>query len=189
MTRDSKPNTSDAILPVLLANHRRFLAFLQSRVGNSHDAEEILQSAFVRSLQKADEIHDSENAVAWFYRLLRNAVIDFYRRQASAHRSLEAFANQLSDPSEMPDPALNGIICECVKGLVPALKPAYAELITHVDLEGNDVTSVADTLGIAPGNARVRLHRARAALRREVERTCRTCAVHGCIDCSCGRKE
>jgi len=33
----------------------------------------------------------------------------------------------------------------------------------------------------------VRLHRARAALREKLVRSCRTCAEHGCLDCSCGR--
>ncbi len=181
--------SKDAINSALLANHRRFLGFLEARVGNRHDAEEILQNAFVRSLQKGDEIRDSENVVAWFYRLLRNAVVDHYRHSTASHRLLENFAEQLLGTDERADAALDNVICECVKELVPVLKAEYADLITQVDLRGTDVTSVAESLHITPGNARVRLHRARTALRQEVERTCRTCATHGCLDCTCTKKD
>jgi RNA polymerase sigma-70 factor (ECF subfamily) len=185
MPPDTTTRDTDAVISTLLANHRRFLSFLEARVGSRHDAEEILQSAFVRSLQKANEIRDSENAVAWFYRLLRNAVVDYYRSNSANLRSLETFARHLSESDEYVDPAVERVICECVGELVAVLKPEDADLITRVDLQGADVTSVADSLGITPGNARVRLHRARAALRHEVERTCRTCATHGCLDCTC----
>jgi RNA polymerase sigma factor (sigma-70 family) len=186
MEHDTTKTDPNAIMSVLVANHQRFLHFLEARVGSRHEAEEILQNAFVRSLQKSSEIRDSESALAWFYRLLRNAVIDHYRHHASSQRSLETFAQQLSADETNPDPDLERVICECVKELVPVLKPEYAELLTSVDLQGSDVTAVADALGITAGNARVRLHRARAALRDEVERTCRTCATHGCLDCTCG---
>ncbi len=191
MHHDNKMSgqNNELINSTLLANHRRFLAFLEARVGSRHDAEELLQNAFVRSLQKGDEIRDSENAVAWFYRLLRNAVVDHYRRNAANHRLMETFAQQLSDSGGRVDSALDRVICECVKELVPVLKAEYADLITQVDLQGTDVASVANSLGITPGNARVRLHRARIALRHEVERTCRTCATHGCIDCTCAKKD
>lgn len=183
---DNEQN-QEPVISTLLANHRSFLAFLEKRVGNRLDAEEILQAAFVRSLSKADEIRDSENAIAWFYRLLRNAVVDHYRHNAAGRRLLENFARELSVPETTPDPEMENVICACVNDLISVLKPEYAELITNVDLQGTDVSSVANSLGIEPGNARVRLHRARKALRQEVERTCRTCATHGCLDCTCGK--
>jgi RNA polymerase sigma-70 factor (ECF subfamily) len=55
------------------------LKLLEPRVGNYAAAEEVLQDAFVKGLEHAGDIHDGESAVAWFYRLLRNALIDFYR--------------------------------------------------------------------------------------------------------------
>ena len=189
MSHDPHKSKSEMVTSILLANHCRFLSFLEARVGNSDDAEEILQDAFVRSVQKGDEIRDSENAVAWFYRLLRNAVVDHYRRRSAGHRFLETFARQLSDPDERADPTTERVVCECVQELVAVLKPEHADLITQVDLQGADVGTVAESMGITPGNVRVRLHRARVALRQEVERTCRTCATHGCMDCTCGKQE
>lgn len=189
MPHDSHKSQSKMVTSTLLANHRRFLGFLEARVGSRDDAEEILQDAFVRSVQKGDEIRDSEHAVAWFYRLLRNAVVDHYRRRSAGNRLLETFSRQLSDPRERADPTMERVVCECVKELVAVLKPEHTDLITQVDLQGADVGTVAESMGITPGNVRVRLHRARAALRQEVERTCRTCATHGCMDCTCGKQE
>ncbi len=187
MSTESDPliENSERLTETLLANHRRFLRFLEKRVGSIEDAEEILQSAFVRSLDKGDEIREPESSVAWFYRLLRNAVVDHYRRKASNQRKLEGFALQLSEATESTDPEIEKVICECIHELIPVLKPEYSELISRVDLQGYDVSSAAEALGITPGNARVRLHRARVALRTEVERSCRTCASHGCLDCTC----
>ncbi len=189
MPHDLHKSKSELVTSILLANHCRFLSFLESRVGSRDDAEEILQDAFVRSVQKGDEIRNSENTVAWFYRLLRNAVVDYYRRRSAGNRLLETFARQLSDSDERADPTTQKVVCECVHELVAVLKPEHADLITQVDLQGADVGTVAESLGITPGNVRVRLHRARAALRQEVERTCRTCATHGCMDCTCGKQE
>jgi RNA polymerase sigma-70 factor (ECF subfamily) len=185
MTVAHESSDGDTVTAKLLANHRRFLAFLESRVGSREDAEEILQNAFVRSLDKADTIRDSESAVAWFYRVLRNAVVDHYRRTGATQRNLQAFAENLPVPEAAAD---ERVICECIRDLIPALKPEYGEIIARVDLDGVEVASVADALGISPGNARVRLHRARTALRQAVEKACRTCATHGCLDCNCGQR-
>ena len=82
---------------LLLDNHRRFLAFVEKRVGDRALAEDILQDAFVRSIDKAGEVPD-EALVPWFYTTLRNAVVDRYRRGASQARALEAFGKERGYP-------------------------------------------------------------------------------------------
>lgn len=47
-------------LTTLLANHARFLAFLEPRLGGREAAEDVLQAAFVKGLTKADELRDGE---------------------------------------------------------------------------------------------------------------------------------
>jgi RNA polymerase sigma factor (sigma-70 family) len=188
-TDKSELETENTVVAKLLANHRRFLDFLTARVGKREDAEEILQDAFVRGLKKAGEIRDDESAIAWFYRLLRNAVTDYYRRNAARRKSLEAYAHEAPEADGGFDADLERAVCACVNDLIPLLKPEYADLIRRVDLGGGDIASTAGELGITPGNARVRLHRARTALRDQLERSCRTCATHGCLDCDCARGE
>ncbi len=171
------------VVRALVENHRHFLAFLERRVASQAVAEELLQAAYVRTLEKGGALREGESAVAWFYRLLRNALIDHYRRLAAEGRALEREAREASEAS--PDPELREAVCACMKALLPTLKPEYAELLQRVDLDERSVPEVAAEVGITPNNAGVRLHRARHALKRQLERSCGTCATHGCFDCSC----
>ena len=173
------------VVEALVGNHRRFLAFLERRVGSRALAEELLQAAYVRTLEKGGDLDEGEGAVAWFYRLLRNALVDHYRRNAAEGRALEREAREASELG--PDPELTQTVCACIHDLLPALKPEYAELVRQVDLEGRSVPEVAQEAGITPNNAGVRLHRARQALKKQLERSCGTCAAHGCLDCTCGK--
>jgi RNA polymerase sigma factor (sigma-70 family) len=165
------------IIEQLVANHRAFLAFVEKRVGSPALAEEILQDAFVRSLDKLDTIEES--AIGWFYRVLRNAIIDHHRRRAAADRKHEALAN------EPVDEELHRVVCACVAQLVDTLKPEYASALRRIDVEGVPVKDYATEAGISQSNAGVRVFRAREALRKQVARACGTCATHGCLDCSC----
>ena len=180
-----RPERMDA----LLRNHRRFLRFLEGRLRSREDAEEILQAAFVRGLERGAELRDDESVVAWFYRILRNALVDHYRRRASGRRAMEVRGRQDVAAVTAAGPALERAVCACVNDLIPLLRPEYADILRRVDLGESTVEESARALRIKPGNARVRLHRARAALRRELERSCRTCAAHGCLDCTCARTE
>ncbi|RJS24225.1 RNA polymerase subunit sigma-70 [Corallococcus sp. H22C18031201] len=177
---------SGEVIRALVDNHRRFLSFLERRVGSRAIAEELLQAAFVKSLEKGGMLRDGEGAVAWFYRLLRNALVDHYRRQAAEGRALEREARDAQEASE--DPELKVAVCACVGDLLSTLKPEYADIVRQVDLEERAVPEVAREVGITANNAGVRLHRARQALRKQLERSCGTCASHGCLDCACRSK-
>jgi hypothetical protein len=52
-------------------------------------------------------------------------------------------------------------------------------------IDGGSVKDYADEVGISSSNAGVRIFRAREALRKQVARSCETCAAHGCVDCTC----
>lgn len=175
---------SPDVLQRLLAARGRFLGFLEKRVGSRATAEDILQAAFVKGLEKGGELRDEESAVAWFYRLLRNAVIDHYRRQASTARALEDWARELDLHQAPPEP-LRGEVCECVSALLTTLRPEYQDAIQAVDLEESSLAQLAERQGITAGNAAVRVHRARQALRRQVRAACGACAEHGCLECGC----
>ena len=168
----------------LAENHRRFLAFLEPRVGDRETAEDILQAAFVRGLERADDLRDQDRAVAWFYRILRRAVVDHWRSRAAERRGTEAVVRELQYAEE-PAPELAGELCKCFEPLLGTLKPEYEEILRRVDLEEVRPVDFAAETGITANNAMVRLHRARRALREQMSLSCRTCAEHGCFDCSC----
>ena len=176
-------STSDATLQVLLANHARFLRFLEPRVGKDA-AEDVLQAAFVKGLSKTAELREDESAVAWFFRLLRNAVIDHHRRKAAEQRRLDVRAQDLEEGTT-DDDALRATVCECIADLIPLLKPEYSTVLRRAELEGASLADVGKELGITANNAGVRLHRARAALKKQLEAACGTCTEHGCLQCTC----
>jgi RNA polymerase sigma factor (sigma-70 family) len=171
---------------VLVENHRAFLRFLERRVGDRALAEDLLQDAFTRNLDRLSEGPD-EGLVPWFYRVLGNAAIDRHRRKAAEERALAAFTKELADA---PQPAadVHREICACVGRLASTLKPEYAEVLRAVDVEDTPVKDFAETAGLTASNAGVRLFRARQALRKQLAASCGTCAEHGCVDCSCGKR-
>ena len=171
------------VVEALVDNHRRFLSFLERRVGDRAAAEEILQSAYARAVEKGVPADETEGAVSWFFTVLRNAVTDHYRRRAAESRALEAFAAERI--LEIAGPELREEVCACFRRLLPTLHADYAVILERVDLEERPVSEVASELGITPNNASVRLHRARAALRKQLERSCGACATHGCLECTC----
>jgi RNA polymerase sigma-70 factor (ECF subfamily) len=181
----AEPQQAPEVVRQLVSNHREFLVFLERRVGSRAVAEDILQEAFVRGLDKLESLRNEESAMAWFYRVLRNAVVDYHRRHASANRFLEAFAAEL-DPRSDLDAGIQGAICQCVTQLAGTLKPEYAEALTRIEIDGVPVKEYAIEAGISSGNAAVRVFRARQALRRQVARSCGARAEHGCLDCTCG---
>lgn len=171
------------VVEVLVERHRDFLRFLESRLGSRETAEDLLQAAFLKGLEHGGELRASESAVAWFYRLLRNALADFHRRRNAEQNALHRHAREA--PSRVDHDELQAAVCQCVHGLIPTLKDDYADMLRAVDVEGQSVHGVAAGLGITPGNAAVRLHRARQALKARLEAACGTCTEHGCLDCSC----
>ncbi len=176
---------SPAVVDVLVANHRRFLAFLERRVGSREVAEDLLQDAFVRGLARAGQLRDQDSVVAWFYRSLRNALVDHWRRRGVEQRAIERVASAAAESVPGVDAELMDEVCTCASQLLPTLKPEYADALRIVDLAGGSVKAYAERAGITANNASVRLFRARDALRRQLERVCGTCSIHGCLDCTC----
>src|SRR5687767_7711505 len=132
------PETSVAPLPVLLENHRQFLAYLERRVGDRALAEDILQEAFTKVVERPDLAPADEGIVRWFYRTLRNAAIDRFRRQGAADRAVAAFAREL-ETQPAPEPEMEREICACVGRLAGTLKPEYAEALQAIDVAGTPV--------------------------------------------------
>ena len=181
-TDPARTETSQQVVEQLVGNHREFLRYVQGRVGNRAVAEEIVQEAFVRSLERGEEIRDS--VVGWFYRVLRNAVIDHQRRQTVASRRLDEFAAELGTSDGGQE--LADVACACIARLADTIKPEYSDALRRIEVDGVSVKDYGESVGISASNAGVRIFRAREALRKQVARSCGTCAEHGCLDCTCG---
>lgn len=178
------PDDPPAALAVLLDNHRAFLRYLERRVGDRELAEDILQDAFIKVMDRPDQAPGDEGVVPWFYRTLRNAAIDRFRRRDAASRAVEAFAREL-ETHAAPEAEIEAEICACIGRLATTLKAEYAEALQAIDVHGTPVKAFAEQRGLSASNAGVRVFRAREALKKRVTESCGTCAEHGCRNCTC----
>ena len=184
----SVPATLDGLMQRLLAEQSAFRAFLRKRLSDDALIEDLLQQSLVKAVERGHELNNHDSAVSWFYRILRNAVVDYYRSHAADRRKLDGLHDELVTSGEDKMPGLDEVrptLCACLAPLVGQLRPAYADLIRRVDLEGESLAAVARELNVTSSNLTVRLHRARQALRATLEKTCGVCTKHGCLNCTC----
>jgi RNA polymerase sigma-70 factor (ECF subfamily) len=174
-----------AILKRISAHHSEFLGFIAARVGEPAATEDILQSAYVKALEHGSQLRDEESVVAWFYRILRNAIIDYYRRGSARSKAHELFGAGAPTSYEAE---LEQKVCACIGDVIGDLKAEYREAIERVDLAGESVESFAQLQNTTANNASVRLHRARKAVAKKLIQVCGICAEHKCLDCTCRRR-
>ncbi len=182
--RISDKNDRVSTIDGIADQHARFLRFLILRVGDQAAAEDILHSAYVKALERDHQLRADESIVAWFYRILRNSLIDYYRRSAARDHAHQRYAAEVPDSYEHE---LQEQSCACVGDLVTGLKSEYREAIERIDLREESVEDFARDQGITTNNASVRLHRARKALASKLIQVCGICVRHNCVDCTCHR--
>jgi RNA polymerase sigma-70 factor (ECF subfamily) len=182
MAAESDLNSGPAA--VLVQARRKYLDFLRARVRNADDAEEILQRATVKILERGSSLRQEGKAEAWIFRLLRNELIDHYRRAAvQAGKTVP-----LTPDFDLPDAAgleQEDRLCPCATAEMTSLKPDYAEALRSLEMNDEAISTYAARTGISENNATVRLHRARKALRTRVAARCGACAGAGCFSCTC----
>lgn len=181
----TRSETAEALATTLLANLGAFQSFARKRLHDDDLAADAVQEALLRALKAAPRLSHGEKLLAWFYRILRNVLIDLYRHQHREADKLTGFEQERN----AADREVETAACACLQGVLPALPPEYAEVIQRIDLQDEEPRSVAEELGVSGNLLKVRLHRARRQLRSRLEQTCRACATHGCLDCTCDMKE
>lgn len=172
-----------ASLEALARERQRALKYLVQRVGSRETAEEILHSAYLKAFQSLRFLRCEEHATAWFYRIVRSAAADHFRRLRREKGALESYRRETVGKAARE--VIRGFRGRCVLAALDRLRPDYREALVRVAIEGLDPSDWATSLGITANNARVRTHRARRALRRELVRICGPCAERRCIECPC----
>jgi RNA polymerase sigma-70 factor (ECF subfamily) len=176
------------ILDRLLNYQSEFRAFLHRRLNDDTVVEDLFQQSLLRAVEQQHTLHNKESIVAWFYRVLRNALVDYYRARAAELRKVEGLHQELNARGEQAVPSPDEIeptVCACLDRLLPGIRPAYAEVLRRIDLQGESPDTVAKDLQLTKNNLTVRLHRARHALRSALEASCGICTKHGCLNCTC----
>jgi RNA polymerase sigma-70 factor (ECF subfamily) len=172
----------DPRLQALAARRARFLGFLRRKLRTGADAEDLLQQAMLRAAERIGTLQQEDRLDAWFYRILRNILADHHGRQEARAERLDLEPDALADASPPEDAG-----CACALGFLRELRPEYGELLRRVDLGDEQVAQAAQCLGITENNAKVRLHRARKALRDRLSACCGAGSFRACMDCSCER--
>ena len=168
-------SVSPALLDQTLAvQGEALVAYVRQRLG-PEAAEDVVQDALLRVVERAPELDDEADLTRWLWRVVRNATVDAHRRAEASERREEAWAAEQPD-AEMP-PGEEAVLCACYRPLLDDLDRAHADVL-RAELGGEASAALADRLGVTAGALR-----ARAALGERLADVCRACA--GCLDCSC----
>lgn len=176
-----------ALINILVENRGYFLRYLQSRLSNRDDAEDIFQDFQLRVLTKASQIKDTGSAMAWLRAVCRSVLADHFRRTAVERHAHQAYRSERplifpQEESVAEDDPSGRYACKCFYRLLPLLKEEYTDVLSRVDLAEQSRADAADDLGISASNLRVRLHRARQALRDALQYSCPQCHERKCFD-------
>jgi DNA-directed RNA polymerase specialized sigma24 family protein len=103
--------TAQPAIAVFINGRRKFLDFLRARVRDPDVAEDILQRASVKILERGADLRQSASAEAWIYRLLRNELVDYYRRATLHSKRTVDLPPDLDLPA--PTSASEDRLCPC----------------------------------------------------------------------------
>lgn len=166
MGEDTTPTNEVSELRDLYERHAESVYRTALRVtGNPADAEDVLQTVFLRVLDAGQQLDRSRAPGAYLRRAAANAAVDVLRRRSVRGESsvptelAEAAAGRESAAS--PDDAM---LRERLRRALATLTPERAELFVLFHLEGYRYEELAELLGLEPGTVGSRLHRIRTAL-------------------------
>jgi RNA polymerase sigma-70 factor (ECF subfamily) len=131
--------------------------------GNPADAEDVLQTVFLRVLARGGNVEDVELPAAYFRRAAVNAAVDVLRRRELHAES--AYDERASHGSQPPV-----LLKERLRRAIAALDSEDASLFLLRHVEGLSNEELAALFQIEKNNVAVRLHRIRQRLQTEMER-------------------
>jgi RNA polymerase sigma-70 factor (ECF subfamily) len=163
----------------LYGRHKRRIYSLCLRmVGNSAEAEDLTQEAFLQLHRKIGSFRGESAFSTWLHRLTINVVLMQLRRKGLQLISLDE-AMDPGGPDDGPgrsfgaaDPSLAGAIDRMTLEIaVASLPPGYRLIFVLHDVEGYEHNEIASLLECSIGNSKSQLHKARLRLRQILRRT------------------
>jgi len=173
---DTFQNVHDEFRPKILRYLRRVLG--------EPDAEDVCQEVFVKVDKALPGFRGESSLATWIYRIATNAALDHVRsatfRQATASVESSDDDNPAGDTRDgrtetthLPDTLLiRKDMNDCIRAIVDALPELYRTALVLSDLEELTNSEIADVLDISLDAAKIRIHRARTRLRKEMEKKC-----------------
>ncbi|MCL7970952.1 MAG: RNA polymerase sigma factor [marine benthic group bacterium] len=131
---------------------------------DAHDAEDAVQNAFIRALERIDQLKPGSPFGPWFYRVLRSTCLNLRRREVlRSHEEIPVSAAGGRDPESDLHRGLTRDVVTTALGELPEMQRLA---VTLYDLEGYSHQEISEILGIAVGTSRAHVHHARKTLRR-----------------------
>jgi RNA polymerase sigma-70 factor (ECF subfamily) len=146
----------------LVRRHQESLYRHARGMGIDHDtALDLVQDSFIKAFSRLSDCHDPNHFKAWISRIMRNLTLDYLKNVRRLSVSLAVAPEVEQIPTVLPDVEMNVILCEALAGLPPALREAF--LLKH---DANyTYEEVAEMTDATPSAVKMRVHRAREALR------------------------
>lgn len=162
----------------LLRTHGgRLLAVARRLLGNEEDARDAVQEAFLNAFRSIDRFEGGSLLSTWLHRIVVNvSLMKLRRRKRKPEESLDHllpafnerghFVERFASMDEPIDERLSRLEDQAaVRAAIDQLPEHYRTVLLLRDIEGMGTTEVAEQLGITANAAKLRLHRARQALR------------------------
>ncbi|MGB0036689.1 MAG: RNA polymerase sigma factor [Candidatus Acidiferrales bacterium] len=162
-----------AAFEYLYRSHSRRVYHLCLRmVGNTAEAEELTQEAFMQLFRKIHTFRGESAFSTWLHRLSVNIVLMRLRKKTMKETSVESGdENEKSERPQKefggPDLVLDGLADRvCLERAVAQLPPGYRKVFELHDVLGCEHNEIAAMLGFSIGNSKSQLHKARLRLRK-----------------------
>ena len=147
---------------------RRLGAFIQSRVSDDGEAEDILQEVFIRVHRNLCCQSEWNKPEGWFYQIARNLIIDHYRRR----RELVEIPESLPAELDLPEEDAETVLALSLKEMIDELPEPYRQALLLTEYQGLSQKQLAKSQGISLSGAKSRVQRARDKLRDMLLRCC-----------------
>jgi RNA polymerase sigma-70 factor (ECF subfamily) len=148
-------------------HYARLLAFTMRRVSGQEVAEEVVADIYAVAWRRRDHIPDSP--LPWLYAIAANVIADQYRSTRRRHDLDLRLAHEARAGAPGADPAESLALREAFTAAFARLSEGEREVLRLVAWDGLDVRDAAQVLGCSQSAFRVRLHRARRKLARQLD--------------------
>ena len=170
--RRAQQGDAEAFERIYRLHNRRVYALCLRMVGNTAEAEDLTQEAFLQLFRKIATFRGESAFSTWLHRLAVNVVLMRLRKKTLAATSLE----EVTDPDEDvggprkdiggPDLRLSGSVDRVnLERAVEQLPPGYRSVFVLHDVQGYEHNEIAAIMNCSIGNSKSQLHKARMRLR------------------------
>ena len=152
---------------------RRIFLLIYRIVGNVADAQDLTQEAFIKALQRRDQLKDLDKAEHWLSRIASNTAIDFLRRNGKVNFcEIDTLIEPLREPTESPEQAVlrSEHRAYLEQGLTVLTERERTALMLR-DVEGLAAEEVAQQMNCSKATVRSHIANARIKFRRYLQRT------------------